>query len=518
MAGLRVSVFSLTVWILAGAPMWAQGTEWISSHDPGSPGVTAADAYLGPAPFQVASRDGRYVVFHRDVDSSTGPADVFVRDRHLGRTELISVSASGTAGNARSLYPSISDDGRFVLFSSWADNLVAADGNGSFDVFLRDRELGQTRAISRSRFGSGTANGVSLAFALSGDGSVALFQSLATDLVSEPTSFVELFLADLGTGEVRMLTLGRNGIGQGISFVPAPAALSDDGRRVVFTVQGDGMVADDANGQMDLFLLDRDRDEIRLLTRRLDGTGSASGGSGTLSVTPDGRYATFQSAADDLVPDDSNGLTDVFRVDLDTGEIRLVSVDSQGRAGSGSTIFSGPPVSDSGRFVAFQSRASLLPEDTDGGAFDVYVRDLERGESYLVSEDGAGNRDHRAMSPFLSPDGTRVGFTSHPIDGGEPSQILVRRLPDGPLRLVGGAGDRNVGFGRSTPDGNEVVFFSRATHLGGGGGDDVHDVFVAPLPVGVPLTVPAASDISLLILLSALLGFGLRSVGRNKSA
>ncbi|MEM8997393.1 MAG: hypothetical protein AAGF23_21595, partial [Acidobacteriota bacterium] len=315
LVGLTLALATLL--LCTGSPARCQGPEWISQHLPGSPGLTTGDALIAPPNFGVVSDDGRYVAFYRDSDQSGGLADVFVRDRLTPSTELMSVSMTGSAGNARSLFPLISGDGRFVVFTSFADNLVPDDGNGQFDAFIRDRVLGTTEAVSLSRFGTGTSNGSSTALAMSTDASVVLFQSTASDIVPEPPRFRELYLADSTSGEVRMLSLGLDGSGQGIGTTFFSCAISDDGRRIVFTVEGGGMVADDENGVEDLFLFDRDTGETRLLSRRAGTGASANGRSIFPVITPVGRFATFQSEASDLVPGDTNGEFDVFRVDLD---------------------------------------------------------------------------------------------------------------------------------------------------------------------------------------------------------
>jgi Tol biopolymer transport system component len=146
--------------------------------------------------------DGRFVAFHSWDDGlvpgdDNNSYDVFVRDRTTGALERVSVDSAGTQGNDWSLGASITPDGRFVAFHSFADNLVAGDTNFDFDVFVHDRATHTTvRASVRS---DGTEGGLSLGSlnpSLSADGTVVAFQSEA-DLVPDDTGFpVDVFVHD----------------------------------------------------------------------------------------------------------------------------------------------------------------------------------------------------------------------------------------------------------------------------------------------------------------------------------
>jgi Tol biopolymer transport system component len=99
------------------------------------------------------SGDGRFIAFTSNAttlvpDDRNGKSDVFVHDRTTNETERVTVSSSGVEGDGSSFYPSISADGRYVAFTSSATNLVAGDTNGTWDVFVRDRETGATTRVS----------------------------------------------------------------------------------------------------------------------------------------------------------------------------------------------------------------------------------------------------------------------------------------------------------------------------------------------------------------------------------
>lgn len=209
------------------------------------------------------SGDGRFVVFWSDAsnltpgDSNRAP-DVFVHEIATGRTSLVSVAANGGAANFGSSYPRISWDGRFVAFASNASNLVAGDTNGSQDIFVRDRIAGQTRRASvSSRGDQGDADSIS--GSISGDGRFVAFHSYASTL-AEPgpgqgsPSREGVFVHDLERGRTARVSLGCDG-GPGNSYSEV-ASISSDGRLVAFYSVASDLVPDDTNGAADVFVIE----------------------------------------------------------------------------------------------------------------------------------------------------------------------------------------------------------------------------------------------------------------------
>ncbi|MEL6714460.1 MAG: hypothetical protein AAFP86_11840, partial [Planctomycetota bacterium] len=180
------------------------------------------------------SEDGRFVAFtSRAADlvpgDGNGLEDVFLRDTVLGTTVRASGAPGGADGNGFCRSCDVSDDGRFVVFSSAASNLAPGDGNGSRDVFLRDVALGTTTLVSRGA-GGGSGNGISRRPSLSGDGAVVVFQSAASDLVPGDTNAIDdVFAYDVAGGTLRALSRGPGGaFGNGESSMPH---VSRDGAR-----------------------------------------------------------------------------------------------------------------------------------------------------------------------------------------------------------------------------------------------------------------------------------------------
>ena len=212
--------------------------------------------------FPELSADGRYVVFgsyatNLVAGDTNGVADVFVRDRVAGTTERVSVSSAGVQGNVNSLdSTSISPDGRFVAFGSIASTLVAGDTNGGYDVFLRDRQLGTTERVS-VQTGGAQALGGSLAGWTSADGRHVAFRSSADNLVAGDTNFSEdVFVRDRVLGVTERVNVGPGGLQANGSTFERPT-ISADGRFVAFASSASNLVPNDTNGRADIFVRDR---------------------------------------------------------------------------------------------------------------------------------------------------------------------------------------------------------------------------------------------------------------------
>ena len=209
------------------------------------------------------SSDGRYVAFYSFASNLVAGADangantsdVYVRDRMTGTTERVSVASDGTQGNKESLWPSISADGRYVVFYSNASNLVPWDTNGSYDVFLRDRVTGTTERTSVASDGA-EGNKSSSWPAISADGRYVAFQSVATNLVpGDSNAKDDVFVRDRETGTTDRVSIGADGTpGNFYSDYPF---MNADGRYVAFWSGASNLIPADTNGVYDIFLRDR---------------------------------------------------------------------------------------------------------------------------------------------------------------------------------------------------------------------------------------------------------------------
>jgi Tol biopolymer transport system component len=207
------------------------------------------------------SADGRYVAFWSDATNlvpgdSNGKTDVFVRDRQLGTTERVSVSTGGLQGDFGSASQSISNDGRYVAFTSYATNLVPGDTNGTFDVFVRDRRSGTTERVSVATGGAEGA-GQSTFPSISADGRYVAFASFANNLVPGGSSGQSIFVRDRANGTTEIVSVTTQGAQSHYGGRDFPGSISADGRYVVFKSENRDLVAGDSNGAADIFLHDR---------------------------------------------------------------------------------------------------------------------------------------------------------------------------------------------------------------------------------------------------------------------
>jgi Tol biopolymer transport system component len=266
----------------------------------------------------------------------------------------VSVASDGTPGNGASDTPKISGNGRYVAFASDASNLVPGDGNGRTDVFVHDLQTGTTELVSQ-RASDGPQGGTSTSPAINRDGRYVAFKSTSTNLVPN-----------------------------------------------------------DTNGGSDVFLRDRVNLTIQRVSVATSGA-QAQAGSGSPSISADGKTIAFDSPANNLIGADLNGATDVFVRDLTAVTTTLVSINNKNDEGEGSSRT--PSISADGRYVAFQTTAPLVASDTNGVS-DMYIHDRVPRRTKLVSTtlQLAAVQGPSAGVPTLSGDGRSVAFQSSATD------------------------------------------------------------------------------------------------------
>jgi len=392
------------------------------------------------------SADGRFVAFDSDAsnlapDDTNLRRDVFVRDRQTGATERVSVSSAEGQGDGDSYYPSISADGRFVAFYSYASNLAPDDTNVRRDVFVRDRQTGATERVSvdsaeqQGDGGSGTPS-------ISADGRFVAFDSYASNLAPGDTNgTIDVFVRDRQAGTTERVSV-NSAEQQGVDPSVSPS-ISADGRFVAFLSYATNLVSGDTNGATDVFVRDRQTgttERVSVNSAEVQGDRRSS----APSISADGRFVAFESYADNLAPGDTNSYYDVFVRDRQSGTTERVSVNSaEGQSTSSSYR---PKMSADGRFTAFESYAgNLAPGDT-GGYLDVFVRDRQSGATERVSLNTANQQGaNHSNYASISADGRFVAFHSSaanlaPGDTGGyldvfvtgPSTILDATITGGP--------------------------------------------------------------------------------------
>lgn len=371
----------------------------------------------GPA----TNLDGRFVAFNSLAENlvpsdTNGVRDVFVRDLVANTTERVSVTTAGAEAHGDSQAPMLDYAGRQVVFNSSAPDLVPGDTNGVQDVFVHDRATGITQRVSVSTAGT-QANDASAATArpaISGNGRFVAFPSAATNLVPNDTNGVaDVFVHDLWTGTTEIVTRALGG-GAANGATVGNVSLSYDGRYVAFGSAASNLVRDDTNGRQDTFVYDRLRGVTILASLATDGT-RGNGDTQHLGtwISGDGRVVTFQSSASNLVPNDTNGAKDVFVHELLTGVTTRVNVASDGTQAQGGdpNEYTDGSLSYDGRFVTYDETApNLVPGDTNG-APDTFVYDrlTRRTERVSVAPDGT-QADSYNGNHMISADGRYVAF------------------------------------------------------------------------------------------------------------
>ena len=412
---------------------------------------------------------------------------------HAGVTTRVSVATGGGEGNGSSGLPAISGDGRYVAFSSDASNLVANDTNGCPDVFCHDRWTGTTTRVSVASNGA-QADGPSpqgWKLSISVDGRYVAFASDASNLVANDTNGkTDVFIHDCRTGATTRMSVASDGTqANNVSDKPSVSA---DGRFVAFESPATNLVADDTNLCRDVFVHDTETGQTTRISVASDGT-EGNGVSWFPSVSADGRYVVFQSAAWNFVPYDPNCAADAFIHDRQTGETTSVCC-----AGANWCDGNSATISADGRYVAFRvdcwQYAGLFVQDRVTGQWSPRID---------AASDGTPGSPWSSGSPTISADGRQVAFFSDCTnlvsgDTNNAPDIFVRDMAPGTTSRVSVASDGTQGNGGSggpsiSSDGRFVAFYSSAANLVPGDTNGQQDIFVhdryatgTPPPGGVP--------------------------------
>lgn len=403
----------------------------LTDSAPATVSITVEEDLVGTTPS--ISADGRFVAFRA---ASGGISQIWVHDRELGTTQLVSRSTGGAAGNTGSVEPVISGDGRYVAFKSFADNLVANDTNGTSnvlnggDVFVHDRQTSTTTRVSVSSAGvEGDGSSGGEGNAISADGRFVVFWSAAANLVAGDTNGIEdVFVHDRDTATTTRMSVATGGAQQtgSLQNLERGAAISGDGRYVVFLSLAADLVASDTNGWADVFMHDRQTGATTRVSVASDGT-QGNQHSFDPAISADGRYVTFTSSASNLVANDNNPCNppnvecsvptaiDVFVRDTQTNTTTLVSKATNGTQANHNPSSSCRQlaISADGRFVAFCSSSTNLVAGDTNNESDIFVHDRQTAETTRVSVATNGTQSNDSShDPVMSADGRYVGFWS----------------------------------------------------------------------------------------------------------
>jgi len=390
---------------------------------------------VGPSDNSRVTPDGRYIVFESRapnlvIGDTNGKRDIFRRDLATGEVLRINVESNapgfddglvdGDNANDDGLAPSISSDGRYIVFESNANDLVPDDFNGVRDIFLRDVTLGVTTRISLDPGGFEVFD-PSRHASISYDGRYIAFESDSDAIVlSDFNGTTDVFVRDtLFNVTTRVSVTSGGGQSNGASL---NGVISGDGGSVAFDSFASNLVTNDINGERDIFIrtwLSPSPDTIRASVEAtgdpdLDGdTDNANGASSQPTISADGRFVAFVSLATDMVAGDNNGVEDIYVRDILLATNERVSVTAQG--GEPFDPCLAPTISGDGRFVTFQSGSPDLVLGDTNNADDIFLRDIVANSTIRISLATYGVQSSTFLpsrNPFISHDGRFVVFTS----------------------------------------------------------------------------------------------------------
>jgi Tol biopolymer transport system component len=439
----RVAVLAALA-VCGGSAAWGATTVCVSVASDGTHGNATSQR---PA----VSADGQSVAFESIANNLApgvvnGTNHVYVRYRQTGQTLCVSVAPDGSQGNDWSETPAISGNGQFVAFDSVASNLVPGVTSGVRQVFVRDCTAGKTTLVSVGS-GGGEGNGVSLNSTITADGRYVAFNSGATNLVPGVTNGKsQVYVYDTHTTNMVCTSLSAGGSqGDNDSYI---AYISADGSCVAFISRAGNLVTGIAGGQDLIYVRDLRAGTNSCVSLAPNGN-PANAPCNASSISADGRFVGFDSRAANLVAGVANGYDNCFVRDRQNGTTTCVSVASNGALGNNNS--DSPQLNADGRFVVFESDASNLVSGDTNGQTDVFLRDLQAGQTTRISLSASGGQ----LDDFswvglssISSNGTVIAFhtdTWNVVPGmtNFPGDVYVRDLGSvpnaGALAIAGNA-------------------------------------------------------------------------------
>ena len=412
-------------------------------------GESSTIQVIGDSSGVVFSPNGQSVVFSSTatnllpgISNPLRINQVYIKNQLTGTMQLVSSNASGDQANDSSSEALLSGNGRYVLFTSSASNLVANDvNNGQYvsDVFVKDLITG---FIQLANTNSAGVQGIGVTFGrdISSDGRYVLFSSNGYSLV-DGGSFVDaqrLYLKDLQTGSIQIVS--------GFGYIGGSGSISPDGQSVIFTSNYDSQLGG-LSADRQLMIQNIASSISSVVSSDASGVSGVSSGissvlNSLLGFSPDGLSVIFSSNANNLVPNDTNNQSDIFIKNIQTGAIQLYSIH-------GANTF-GDQLSPDGNYVVYVGppTTTTLSSGFIEGQFtnDIYVKNLLTGEIKLVSSDDNGVVGQHVINsnssqPSFSADGRYVIFTSYsptlvPNDGNFSSDIFIKDLLTGKIEIV----------------------------------------------------------------------------------
>ncbi|MCK6481802.1 MAG: hypothetical protein HUU06_10245 [Planctomycetaceae bacterium] len=346
---------------------------------------------------------------------------------------LVSAAEGGGVADRDSFDGAVAPSGKFVVFTSGARDLGdGATGEESRNnVWFRDMKTGVNTLLSAN--GAGTeGNAGSLYPSISSNGQVVLFESYASDLADGAEGgFCNVYLLDRKSGDlVRLSSTPAGAGGDWDSFVYG-SSLSANGRFAVFYSAALDMVEDAGVGYFQIYLYDRTKGTLTMISRSPEGA-PALGDCFDPSISSNGKYVVYYSYATNLGAGASGAVSNIYLHDVKKGTTTLITRSTTGGEPNDDSL--DPVVSASGKIVAFDSYATNLVSGDTNGQSDVFLVDLKKGTKTRVSLGPAGVQGNGpSYSASLSSSGKVLLFTSDASnleggdgDGNSSSDVFLR--------------------------------------------------------------------------------------------
>lgn len=395
----------------------------------------SGDSATGASRFPDITPDGRYVVFESEADDlvpddKNKARDVFVVDTFNGAIDRVSIASNGEEGEFGSSTGSISDDGRYVAFHS--DAQFEDDANTSSDIYLRDRILGTTRLMSTDSTNT-TAVGDSFDAELSGDGGIVVWVADTDNAIpGDSNGHPDIIWRTTGLS-IKVLISSPNSGAQANGGSASPD-ISNDGSYVVFNSSATNLVTGDTNGESDVFRwYINDAPTNPLIRISQDGVGSEPNGfSFWPSINADGSKVVYSSMADNLLPAgalplDVNGLIDVYLWEegINSMGSRTVLLDStNGQSVRGA-------ISPDGSVLGYDTSATNIGFQDSNAALDV----VSRGSFVPKIADVTGGPLMAGQTVELILTGSFAANTNILVGGGGIVNTVITSLSDTSLTV-----------------------------------------------------------------------------------
>jgi Tol biopolymer transport system component len=332
--------------------------------------------------------DGRFVAFETDADN-LGNGDnsltkVYVYDRKRKRVALISrqsKSAGGAVATGNSHTAGISRDGRLIAFTTPADNVGGPIDTNVSNLYVYDRRTKRAQLVSRrskSAGGTGHNGNIPTKADLSASGRFAVFPSQATNLPGPTNAGTNCYVYDRKAKKVELVSRrSKSGGGDGANADCSNPRISGDGRFVAMNTRATNLGGDNTVGKLKVYVYDRERDRIELVSKRKQGGPSANDFSEIGSISDNGRFVGFDTDANNLGGPIDTDFIQSYVYDRKRDRARLVSQRSKSIGGGEANGHSfHPSPSASGRFVAFPTNATNLGGPVVMASAQIYVFDL----------------------------------------------------------------------------------------------------------------------------------------------